>query len=188
MAGNLPGIADMPQAGFVLPQKSWIALGSNLGNGGNQLRRALELLQANSQIEVLRISPMYRSKPVGIKQQPDFTNAVAELSVTIGPFQLLQLLKSIEQKMGRLPGGPRWGPRNIDLDILLFGGKIFFLSGLTIPHPRMHQRPFVLVPLLDLEPELKIPARGRVKSCLQRLRVDGMNNLGVKLINEQNPK
>ncbi len=157
--------------------KAWIGLGSNLGNGPLQINQALELLQGEASIRVLRSSPLYNTQAWGVTGQPDFTNAVAELSFESEPLTLLTKLKNIERQMGREPTGRRWGPRLIDLDLLLLDDKILFLPGLTVPHRRMHQRAFVLAPMFDLEPDLVIPARGSVRSCLDRLGRQGVRRL-----------
>ena len=153
---------------------AWIGLGTNLGDGPLQINKALELLRQEPSIRVLRSSPLYISRPWGVTLQPDFTNAVAELSVECEPLQLLARLKHIEQFMGRDPSVGRWGPRIIDLDLLLLGDTILHLPGLTVPHRRMHQRAFVLLPMFELEPDLSIPARGSVRACLGRIGQQGV--------------
>jgi len=162
--------------------KAWIGLGTNVGEGPVQLRQALKLLNRDPSIEVLRSSVFFRTEPWGFTRQAGFTNAVAELSVQIEPLQLLELLKKIEEKMGRKPGSRRWGPRCIDLDILLFDERILFLPELTVPHPRMHRRAFVLIPLYDLEPDLVIPARGKLQALIERL-----DDKGVSRLTDENP-
>jgi 2-amino-4-hydroxy-6-hydroxymethyldihydropteridine diphosphokinase len=158
------------QAANEMSHRAWLGLGSNLGNGRNQLEQALGLLKQHPSVEVVRCSSLYRSSPWGVLDQADFSNAVAELKVQIGADQLLQLFQNIERQMGRDYTGRRWGPRKIDLDLLLFDEKIFHWADLIVPHPRMHKRVFVLLPLFELEPELKIPSRGTVRSCLARLK------------------
>jgi 2-amino-4-hydroxy-6-hydroxymethyldihydropteridine diphosphokinase len=153
----------------VLRTSAWIGLGSNLGNGRTQLEHALAILNQQPAIKVLRTSSLYRTSPWGVLEQPDFCNAVAELSVQCDAIELLRLLKKVEMDLGRSSDGTRWGPREVDLDLLLFDSKILIRAELVVPHPRMHQRAFVLVPLYELEPGLNIPARGTVRSCLWRL-------------------
>jgi 2-amino-4-hydroxy-6-hydroxymethyldihydropteridine diphosphokinase len=148
---------------------AWIGLGSNLGDGPEQFGTALKLLHAQAAISVNRVSPLYRTQPWGRKGQPVFTNGVAELSVKLEPLALLELLKGIELQMGRDPAAERWGPRTIDLDILMLDARILIWPGLRVPHPRMHLRAFVLAPLFDMEPDLVIPARGTVRRFLMRL-------------------
>jgi len=148
---------------------AWIGLGSNLGDGPLQTKRALELLGQDASIRVLRTSSLYRTSPWGHAAQPDFTNSVAELSVSMEPLQLLRTLMEVEQSLGRTRGSRRWGPRYMDLDLLLLEKRILCLPGLAVPHPRMHRRAFVLIPLCELEPGLLIPGRGTVSACLDRL-------------------
>ena len=135
------------------------------------------MLNRDPSIEVLRSSAFFRTEPWGFAKQAEFTNAVAELSVQMEPLRLLELLKKIEVGMGRKPGSRRWGPRSIDLDILLLDERILFLPELTVPHPRMHRRAFVLIPLYDLEPGLVIPARGSLKTFINRLSDKGVSRL-----------
>lgn len=148
---------------------AWIGLGSNLGDGTRLTKRALELLGQDDSIQVLRTSSLYRTSPWGHAAQPDYINSVAELSVSMEPLQLLETLMEVEQRLGRTRSGRRWGPRCMDLDVLLLENRILFLPGLAVPHPRMHRRAFVLVPLCELEPGLLIPGRGTVRACLDRL-------------------
>ncbi len=149
---------------------AWIGLGSNQGDGPQQIKRALELLGQEFSIQVLRTSSLYRTSPWGHAGQADYSNCVAELSVAMEPVQLLETLMEVEHRLGRTRNGRRWGPRCIDLDLLLLENRILFLPGLTVPHPRMHRRAFVLVPLCELEPGLLIPGKGTVRACLDRLR------------------
>ena len=196
MAGNLPTAPDMSSAGHKRQTRAWVGLGSNMGNGRRQIGRALDLMRESSSIQVMRTSRMYVTKPWGMSGQADFTNSAAELMVRVEANELFLQFKGIEQKMGRVPSGSRWGPRVIDLDLLLFGGLILFRPGLTVPHPRMHKRAFVLVPVYDLEPDLIIPARGTVRSCLARLGGPVIDDpladdplpegLGVELLPEEN--
>lgn len=156
--------------------KAWLGLGSNIGDGASNIRRALELLEEKGAVSVLRQSSLYASEPWGFQDQPDYTNAVAEIEFSMAPEELLGILKGVEKQMGRRETR-KWGPRLIDLDLLMVGDLILFRPGLTVPHPRMHCRAFVLVPLAELEPELLIPAKGRVRSCLARLGDQGIRRL-----------
>jgi len=149
--------------------KAWLGLGGNATNSGRLLVEALERLQATPGIEVLRASRSYRSAPWGLSEQPDFVNAVAELESDLQPEELLGILQQVEQALGRRRSGPRWGPRNIDLDLLAFDGLERDTARLQLPHPRMHLRAFVLVPLLELEPSFHIPGVGSAAACLDRL-------------------
>ena len=144
----------------------WIGLGSNQGDSTAVINEALRLLADHPDMRLLRVSNLYRSAPWGDPDQPDFTNAVAELSTAAEPRALLHHLQAIERRLGRVRSGRRWGPRTIDLDILLAGERIYHLPGLTVPHRRMHRRRFVLEPLAALEPNLLIPGKGKVGSLL----------------------
>ena len=156
---------DLPET-----NRAWLGLGSNLGNHKSQINKALALLEGSTSIKVLRTSSLYLTKPWGFTNQPDFLNAVTEIEVTRDAESLLLELQQMERDLGRLAGSRRWGPRVIDLDLLLYGEQILFRPDLIVPHPRMHQRAFVLQPLFELEPDLMIPSRGTVRKCLNRLK------------------
>lgn len=150
--------------------KSFVGLGANLEDPRAQIGRALELLAAEDGVEVVAVSTLRETDPVGFEHQPRFLNGVAELRTTLGARELLDRLLAIERRLGRVRGeGPRFGPRTIDLDLLLYGGETIEEPGLTVPHPRLHERRFALEPLLDLDPELAIPGRGRVADVLAEL-------------------
>jgi 2-amino-4-hydroxy-6-hydroxymethyldihydropteridine diphosphokinase len=116
------------------------------------------------------LSTIRETEPWGLEEQPRFLNAVAELETTLSPRALLDRLLEIERGLGRTRDGPRWGPRTIDLDLLLFGSESIDEPGLTVPHPRLHERLFVLEPLAELDPELEIPGRGPVRALLRKLQ------------------
>ena len=150
---------------------AYLGLGSNLGDRFNNLRTAHELLRlppgTSTQdppprgiLTHLRSSPVYETAPWGITEQPDFLNCVLEVQTSLSPQDLLRWVKRIEATMGR-EEGPRFGPRNIDIDILLYANLTIEEPDLQVPHPRMHQRAFVLVPLADLAPRLLHPTLGR---------------------------
>jgi 2-amino-4-hydroxy-6-hydroxymethyldihydropteridine diphosphokinase len=134
-------------------------------------------MAADPELEVLRVSPLYRTAPWGNRDQPEFLNAVAELSSELEPLALLDRLQSIERSLGRSRSGRRWGPRVIDLDILLAGDRILHRPRLVIPHPRMHRRRFVLEPLAALEAQLEIPGRGRIDRLLKKLSDQDVSQL-----------
>lgn len=143
----------------------FIGLGSNLGDRRALIRAALERLAAQEGVRVLRVSPLYESRPWGYANQPDFLNAVAELRSDRPPRPLLALLKSVERALGRPEVDPiRFGPRPIDLDLLLYGDRVLrdlaAALPIEIPHPRLAERAFVLVPLADLAPDLIHPTLG----------------------------
>jgi 2-amino-4-hydroxy-6-hydroxymethyldihydropteridine diphosphokinase len=148
---------------------AYIGLGANLGDREATLRRALELLEAEPGVEVTAVSAFRDTAPVGILDQPRFLNAAARIETTLRPRELLDRLLAIEQALGRTRTGPRFGPRTIDLDLLLYGDSTLAEPGLTVPHPRLHERAFVLGPLAELDPALVIPGLGDVKSLLAAL-------------------
>lgn len=156
------------------PEQDWrrgvyIGLGANLGDPLAQLREALARLDAVPGVRVLRTSGPWRSPPWGVVEQPPFVNAVAELETALAPDALLQRLIEVERAGGRERGGARWGPRTIDLDLLLDGEAEVDLPGCSVPHPRIAQRAFVLVPLAALAATAIIPGRGSVDELLAAL-------------------
>ncbi len=130
---------------------AYIGLGSNIGDREYQLNRALELLKSAEKVEVTTVSTFYNTAPVGYEQQPDFLNAVVEIRTTLTANSLLKLCSEIEKELKR-ERIIRWGPRTIDLDILLFGNSVINEKDLIIPHPRMHERKFVMEPLNEIAP------------------------------------
>jgi 2-amino-4-hydroxy-6-hydroxymethyldihydropteridine diphosphokinase len=151
--------------------KAFIGLGGNADDSRRLLAAAVERLAATSGLTVLQVSRIYRSAPWGMKDQPDFVNAVAQVESDLRPEALLGILQQTEQALGRIRKGPRWGPRSIDLDLLTCDDTELETDRLRLPHPRMHERAFVLVPLLELEPSFRIPGRGSAQACLRRLDV-----------------
>lgn len=143
--------------------KAWIGLGSNLEDSLQHLSQALNELNAISGVKVLRQSKFYRTAPVGYLDQPDFINAVAELETQLAPEALLDVLLKVESLHGRNRSFQN-APRTLDLDLLLYGDQIIKTARLEVPHPRMHERAFVLMPLNELEPDLLIPRQGKVSA------------------------
>jgi 2-amino-4-hydroxy-6-hydroxymethyldihydropteridine diphosphokinase len=142
----------------------FVGLGSNLGDRERNLREAVERLR---KIGVVRLSTLKDTDPVGVADQPNFLNAVAELSSELPARELLDRLLEIERELGRDRGKEeRWGPRTIDLDLLLYGDEVIDEPGLTLPHPRLAERRFVLEPLHELAPELVLPDGRRIKDLL----------------------
>lgn len=135
---------------------AYIGLGSNIGDREYQLNRALELLKSAEKVEVTTVSSFYNTAPVGYEQQPDFLNAVVEIMTTLSADDLLELCSKIEKELKR-ERIIRWGPRTIDLDILLFGNSVINEKDLVIPHPRMHERKFVMEPLNEIAPFVMHP-------------------------------
>ncbi|SMO80607.1 2-amino-4-hydroxy-6-hydroxymethyldihydropteridine diphosphokinase [Melghirimyces algeriensis] len=139
---------------------AYIGLGSNLGRRMANLEEAVDRLHHREGVHVTRLSPVYETAPVGYVNQPDFLNACAEIKTTLSPMDLLHTLLDVERELHRVRV-MRWGPRTIDLDLLLYGDQIIQTEDLTVPHPRMTERPFVLIPLADLIPERIIPGTGK---------------------------
>jgi len=143
-------------------QTAYVGLGSNLSDPRAQVLAAKLALQHLFHSRLTAFSALYRSKPLACpslpkEPQPDYINAVARLATTLSPRQLLQALQQIENKQGRIRRSQKWGPRTLDLDILLFGMRIITEHDLRIPHPGLTQRAFVLIPLLEVEPALVLP-------------------------------
>ena len=143
---------------------AYIGLGSNLGDRESLIRRAAELIGAT------RLSEVRETEPWGYEKQPRFLNAVAEIETDLSPRRLLDHLLDVEARLGRERIGPKWGPRTIDLDLLLYGDETVDEPGLVVPHPRLLEREFVLEPLADLVPWLKIPGNGTVHDALAGLQ------------------
>ncbi|MDI6697234.1 MAG: 2-amino-4-hydroxy-6-hydroxymethyldihydropteridine diphosphokinase [Anaerolineales bacterium] len=145
----------------------YLALGSNLGDRLANLQAAQKALPPT--VRVLAASPVYETPPWGYADQPAFLNQVIQVETDLEPFDLLKMLKSLETQLGRTPG-PRYGPRLIDLDILFYDDLVFDAPGLTLPHPRIEERAFVLTPLADLAPDLRHPVSGlTIQGMLQRV-------------------
>jgi len=150
----------------------YLGIGSNLGQPAEQCLEAVKRIAAVDGITHLRCSSLYKTEPVGEKKQDDFVNAVAEVRTILSPRALLQALLQIEKEMGRVRT-IHWGPRIIDLDILLFGQEVVQEEDLVIPHPELHRRRFVLVPLLELASYAIHPAFGvSIRGLMQRLQDD----------------
>jgi 2-amino-4-hydroxy-6-hydroxymethyldihydropteridine diphosphokinase len=150
----------------VIPVTAYVGLGSNLDDPASQLKAAITALGELDDTRLLRHSAFYRSAPWGIAEQPDFVNAVAEVSTLLPADELLEGLLGIEKRAGRIRGGSRWGPRRIDLDLLIYGDQRIDRDGLQVPHPRMAERAFVIVPLAELDPLLDVPGQGPVSQML----------------------
>jgi 2-amino-4-hydroxy-6-hydroxymethyldihydropteridine diphosphokinase len=151
-----------------------VALGSNLEGPADQVRRALRTLAALPGTDLVRHSALYRSPPLGPSAQPDYVNAVARLRTELSPRALLSALRGIESSQGRTRQGPRWGARTLDLDLLLYDRVCIREVDLTVPHPRMHERAFVLYPLHEVAPHAYIPGRGPLVELLEQVPAHGL--------------
>lgn len=148
--------------------RAYIGLGSNLGDREATIRTALELL--GEHVWVIAVSTLRETDPWGYEDQPRFVNGVAAVETELSPRELLDGLLAVEQELGRRRGeGLRWGPRSIDLDLLLYGDETVDEPGLTVPHPRLFERRFALEPLYELDPGLVVPGRGPVSALLAQL-------------------
>lgn len=154
--------------------RAYVGLGSNLGSPVRRVRAALDSLAGFPETQLHAASRLYRSPPWGVTDQPDFVNAVAALDTGLAPGPLLAGLQALEEEAGRTREGIRWGPRILDLDLLLYDELRCDDPRLTLPHPRMHERAFVLVPLLEIAPGIRIPGRGDAASCLAGLEAGGI--------------
>ncbi|HEX4747210.1 MAG TPA: 2-amino-4-hydroxy-6-hydroxymethyldihydropteridine diphosphokinase [Gaiellaceae bacterium] len=148
--------------------RAYVGLGANLGAREETLRRAVELLAASESIEVVAVSKLRETAPVGPVEQPAFLNGAIAVETTLTARELLDLLLEIEHELGRVRV-ERWGPRTVDLDLLVYGTATIDEPGLVVPHSHLHERRFALEPLAELDPELVIPGRGRVADALAAL-------------------
>jgi 2-amino-4-hydroxy-6-hydroxymethyldihydropteridine diphosphokinase len=146
---------------------AFVGIGSNLQDPRRQVERAFEELDALPHTRLVKRSSLYRSAPIGHADQPEFVNAVAQLETALPAERLLMELQQIEQRHGRERSFPN-APRTIDLDILIYGNLRTARDRLVLPHPRMHERKFVLEPLYEIAPHASIPGVGTVKDCLEK--------------------
>jgi 2-amino-4-hydroxy-6-hydroxymethyldihydropteridine diphosphokinase len=163
----MPGPARMST---IDSNRVYVGVGANLGTPRETIAAALALLDQESDVELVAVSTLRETDPVGYQEQPRFLNGVVQLGTELSPQELLARLLAIETRLGRVRGqGPRFGPRTIDLDLLLYGEETVDEPGLTLPHPRLHERRFVLEPLAELDPALEVPGRGPVQALLTGL-------------------
>lgn len=158
-------------------QPAYVALGSNLDDPRGQVEKAFGELAGLADTRLVLRSGLWRSVPMGPQDQPDFVNAVAGLLTRREPRALLQDLRGLERRMGKIEPAARWGPRLIDLDLLMVGDARCDEPGLRLPHAGLHQRNFVLYPLAEIAPMLWVPDHGRVCSLLERVQGDGIEPL-----------
>jgi 2-amino-4-hydroxy-6-hydroxymethyldihydropteridine diphosphokinase len=150
---------------------AYVGLGANLGDREGTIRAALAALDARPDVAVVAVSSLRETDPIGYLDQPRFVNGAAALDTELGPRELLDALLDVERELGRVRGdGPRFGPRPIDLDLLLHGDLVLDEPGLVVPHPRLHERLFALEPLAELDPALVVPGRGAVADLVARLQ------------------
>jgi 2-amino-4-hydroxy-6-hydroxymethyldihydropteridine diphosphokinase len=148
---------------------AYVGLGANLGDRRATIDQAVELVAAAEGVEVLAVSSLRETDPVGFEDQPRFLNGAAAVDTSLTAGELLAVLLGIERRLGRTRKGPRFGPRVIDLDLLVYGDSVLDAPGLTVPHPRLHERRFALEPLAELAPGLVVPGRGTVEELLRGL-------------------
>ena len=155
-----------------------IGLGANLGDAVGTLRGAVEVLAARDGVTLRAVSRFYRTPAWGRQDQPDFVNAVALVDTSLAPRALLDLLLAVEAEFGRhRVEGERWGPRTLDLDLLLYGDAVVDEPGLHVPHPHLHERAFALVPLLEVLPNARIPGRGPARDAVSALEMSNIHPL-----------
>lgn len=154
---------------------AYIGLGGNLGDPVERIRSARRAVGAIPGVRETAFSSVYRSAPMGPKDQPEYANAVIAVETTLAPLDLLWALQAVETAFGRVRIGERWGPRTLDLDILLYGREILNTEHLIVPHPGLADREFVLYPLREIAPELEIPGKGRLDDLARRCPRRGLS-------------
>ncbi len=157
--------------------RAYVGLGSNLNNPIKQIKQALSTLKITTNIELTTHSSLYQSTPMGPQNQPNYINAVATLETTLDALSLLTHLQNIENQQGRVRYGDRWGPRTLDLDLLLYGKTQQESARLTLPHPGLHLRNFVLIPLNEIAPDLIIPGLGKLQKIMNNIQGDDLQVL-----------
>jgi 2-amino-4-hydroxy-6-hydroxymethyldihydropteridine diphosphokinase len=158
---------------------AYVALGSNLDDPARQVEAAFGQLAAVPESRLVLRSRLWKTRPMGPQDQPDFVNAVAGLLTRLEARPLLESLAAIEQRMGRVAPPRRWGPRVIDLDLLLLGDETRQEPGLTLPHPGLHQRNFVLYPLAEIAADLWVPGHGRVAALRRKVPGEGLEAISA---------
>jgi len=156
---------------------AYIGIGSNLNDPVRQVQEAIEELDSIPDSMLARSSSLYGSKPMGPADQPDYVNAVAALDTLLSAEDLLAALRNIEQRQGRERGGEKWGPRIIDLDLLLYGRKKINTGDLVVPHPGLHKRDFVIIPLAEIAGNLNIPGYGLLTALINQCENHSLRKL-----------
>ncbi|MGI2326067.1 MULTISPECIES: 2-amino-4-hydroxy-6-hydroxymethyldihydropteridine diphosphokinase [unclassified Methylococcus] len=155
--------------------KAYIGLGGNLGNAAETVRTARRAIGAVPGVRELAFSSLYRSAPMGPSDQPDYVNAVMAVATSLAPQALLHALQRIERIHGRVRTGERWGPRTLDLDLLLYDDLVLDTETLRLPHPGIAEREFVLYPLAEIAPDLDIPDRGPLRELVRNCPLRGLS-------------
>ena len=164
---------------MTLPVIAFVGLGGNLGDAVATLRSAVQALAGLPETRVLQVSSLDRTPAWGLQQQADFINGAALLETRLEARELLEALLGVERDFGReREAGSRWGPRTLDLDLLLYGDAVIGEPGLQVPHPHLHERAFALVPLLEIAPDILIPGQGRARDALSSLDISAIESLG----------
>lgn len=165
---------------------AYVGLGGNLGDVAETLRRAAEALAKLPETRLSRASRIYRNPPLGPPDQPDYRNAVVKLTTELDAEALLDALQAIETEFGRVREGDRWGPRTLDLDLLLYGETVCATERLTLPHPGLRERAFVLYPLAEIDSDLVLPGNERLTDLLAQVSGEGLECVGslVQVNNE----
>ena len=153
---------------------AYIAVGSNLADPVNQAQQAIEALKALPDSEFIKASALYSSTPMGPQNQPDYINAVVAIHTRLTPIALLNCTQTIEQEQGRVRKDERWGPRTLDLDIILYGNEVINSERLIVPHYGMKEREFVLYPLAEIAPSLQLPDGTEVSELLKQVDRNGL--------------
>jgi len=148
--------------------RAYVGLGANLGTREDTIRHAVDLLGAHPEVDLVAVSTLRETEPWGPVEQPPFLNGAAAIETSLEPRALLGVLLDVERRLGRVRD-ERWGPRTIDLDLLLYGDAVVDEPGLTVPHPRLCERAFALEPLLELDPDLFVPGQGPAAALLASL-------------------
>ncbi len=157
--------------------RAYIGIGSNLNDPVAQVQQAISALQTLPDTTLVSTSSLYSGTPMGPADQPDYINAVAGIDTCLSASELLQAMNRIEERQGRVRQGVQWGPRTLDLDLLLYGDSSIDTPGLTVPHPGMHERDFVIVPLAEIAGNLAIPGRGQLKALASSCQSHALKKL-----------
>jgi 2-amino-4-hydroxy-6-hydroxymethyldihydropteridine diphosphokinase len=163
---------DATRSRYRPPVRAYVGLGANLGDREATIRRAVALLDDVAGVAVVDVSALRETEPWGPVEQPHYLNGAVAIETDLGPRELLDALLDVERRLGRARDDEeRWGPRTIDLDLLLYGELVLEEPGLDVPHPRLHERRFALEPLAELAPEVVVPGRGTADELLRALGV-----------------